>query len=131
MDEFCLSVVEMDSSITLKHLRCLRKTQQYYWQEVCNPGFTNAKAFILGVNGVRWSAYLLQGERSCLTYLVLNGLWWFSLGTVILEGWGLFVRLVRMYEIYYPLPLSIDNGLSPVPRSPPSLSRKGCDYPDA
>lgn len=134
MDEFFLSLVEMDSSITQKHLRCLRETSRYYWQSLWSSQFTNTKAFLLGIGGLKCSSYMMNGERlSCMSYSVFNGLWWMSLATVFFEGWGLFVRLIRMYEIYYPLPLNINVGvgISTEPCPPDFGLHMRRDYPDA
>ena len=111
----------MDSSITLKHLRCCGMIGRFFGRELNYPGLTNFKAFLIGITSLRLCAHLIQNGGCCwIPSSLLNGLWCFSLVSVTMEGVGILYRCFQLYASYFTIcPFDPYGPYNPYVHSPP------------
>lgn len=97
----------MDTSLTLKHLRCCRVIAQFFGRELTSPRLTTIKAFLIGTSTATLSVFAMQngwiGNCCWIPGTLLSGVYGFSLVTVGIEAVAILARCIQIYAVYFSL----------------------------
>ena len=96
-----LFLLQMDESISAKHVRCLWSFNKFCVRELFCPQFTNAKAFALGVAGLQLSSYTMKSSTLMVSNFISPVAWWISLTVIVVESFGILSRLFSFYDLYF------------------------------